>query len=184
MSEAGGPKNRGIDCGDIGSLFERFARPAFRYARMMGVSESDADDVVGESFLRALRARGTFRAEAEFSTWLLRIVRNTTLNLLRKKRRRQGALAQVAQDDARTTGADPPERELERREMLQALQKAIGELPQEQRSALSLVTSGGLCYREAARVEGISRGALTSRVYRARRAVIRRLEEMGMLRVE
>ncbi len=184
MGEGRGPENSAIALDDIGSLFDRFARRAFRYARMMGISEADADDVVADSFLKVLYTRETFRGESELSTWLLRIVRNTTLNLLRSVERRKARLELVAKRRESKLAGDSPEKELERGEMAEGLQKALQKLPAEQRSALSLVTTSGLSYREAAEVEGISEGALASRIYRAREALRRYLAQTGVLEAE
>ena len=90
---------------EVAELFDEHAARAFRYARAMGLSHADADDVVAESFLRVLRSRGAFRGDAEFPTWLFRIVRNQARDLTRASSRRRGrhearaAQAQVAVPD-------------------------------------------------------------------------------------
>ncbi|MCD6416624.1 MAG: RNA polymerase sigma factor [Planctomycetes bacterium] len=175
-------KERSTD--DFASLYERYAGRAFRYARMMGLCESDADDVVAESFLKAMRARASFRAEADLSTWLLTIVRNTTLNLLRSEGRRLARLERLAGRKQAQPAPDLPLEQLERREMLGAVETVMRKLTREQRSALSLVTTGGLSYRQAAQVEGVAEAALTSRIYRARQSLRQYLTEMGMLEAE
>ena len=184
MTDRYAERNGPEDLADAALLFDRYAQRAFRYARMMGLSEADADDVVAESFLKLLRGRGTFRAEADFFPWLVTIVRNATLNLLRGEQRRRARSKRLAEREEARRVSDLPPEQLERRETLHAIENAIRKLPSEQRSALSLVTTGGLSYREAAKVEDVSEAALTSRVHRAREFLRRYLAEMGMLEVE
>ncbi len=184
MTERCAERNGPEELVDAALLFDRYAQRVFRYARMMGLSEADADDVVAESFLKLLRGRGSFRPEADLLPWLLTIVRNATLNLLRGEQRRRARSKPFSQREKARLVSDLPPEQLERREMLQTVENAILKLPGEQRSALSLVTTGGLSYREAAKVEDVSEAALTSRIYRARGFLRRYLAEMGMLEAE
>src|SRR5690349_24858024 len=77
-------------------LVERHSRALFRLAFRMTGNESDAEDVVQESFLRAYRQLGKFDERASFGTWLYRIAVNCALDLVRSKKRR--AEQQPAED--------------------------------------------------------------------------------------
>src|SRR5690242_12608464 len=70
-------------------LVDRHGRSAFRLAYRMTGNEQDAEDVVQESFLRALRQIHTFDGRASFRTWFYRIVANCALDTVRKSSRRQ-----------------------------------------------------------------------------------------------
>ena len=70
-------------------LVERHSRPLFRLAYRMTGNESDAEDVVQETLLRAYRQLGKFDERASFGTWLYRIATNYALDLLRAQSRRR-----------------------------------------------------------------------------------------------
>src|ERR1044071_73106 len=74
-------------------LVERHSRVLFRLAFRMTGNESDAEDVVQESFLRAYRQLGKFDERASFGTWLYRIATNCSLDLVRSRKRRSENLA-------------------------------------------------------------------------------------------
>src|SRR4030095_9262377 len=74
-------------------LVERHSRRAFQLAFRMTRNESDAEDVVQESFLRAYRQLGKFDDRAAFGTWLYRIATNCSLDLVRSRKRRSEQIA-------------------------------------------------------------------------------------------
>ena len=164
---------------EVGRLFDEHAARAFSYARARGLSHADADDVVAESFLRAFLSRGSFRGEARFATWLFTIVRNQAVDVMRAESRR--ARHETAAGSRKGPPPDGPERSARGKERHAAVAGALAALAAEDRAALSLVTAGGLSYREAAEVEGISLSALASRVFRARRGLRRHLSQRGVV---
>ncbi len=165
---------------EIARLFDEHAVRAFRYARAVGLPHADADDVVAESFLRVLQSASAFRGDATFATWLFRIVRNQVLDFFRSESRRRNRY-EAAAGQAATSVPGGPDRIAERKETHAAVAEALAALDSEERESLSLVTAGGLTYREAAEVEEITPSALASRVFRARRVLRDRLVEKGIL---
>src|SRR3954471_8499611 len=89
-------KARSGDADAYRVLVERHSRALFRLAFRMTGNESDAEDVVQESFLRAYRQLGKFDERASFGTWLYRIAVNCALDLVRSRKRR--AEQQPAED--------------------------------------------------------------------------------------
>src|SRR6478735_4583089 len=83
-------------------LVDRHGRGLFRLAFRMTGNESDAEDVVQESFLRAYRQLGKFDERATFGTWLYRIATNCSLDLVRSRKRRSERMAPA---DAELDGA-------------------------------------------------------------------------------
>jgi len=157
-------------------LYERYATPAFRYVRALGLREADAEDVVAESFLRILRAQGN-PPDGEFAAgWIFTVVRHTAVNFMRWRTRQEKLRDAASQEGRRNTECDPAQA-VQEEEMVRALSEAIEALPAEQRHALALVGVAGLSYREAAEVEGITEAALTSRLFQARKAIRERLGE-------
>ena len=138
---------------------------------------SECQDVAQEAFLRAYRAMGSFRGDAQFYTWLHRIAVNTAKNHLVANGRRPPTddidVADAEQYDSgiRLRDNDTPERELMRQQMEQTVMRAVEALPEELRTAITLREVEGLSYEEiAARME-CPIGTVRSRIFRAREAI-------------
>jgi RNA polymerase sigma factor (sigma-70 family) len=135
--------------------------PLQRYARSLTRDESQAEDLVQDTLVRAYERRGSFRSGGNLRGWLLSILHNTFVD----GRRRQAAEARRAQQAAELMdGVSPAEQEI--RVRLQQVQAAFMSLPDEQRAALHLVA-----YQEAANALKIPVGTLMSRLGRARAAL-------------
>lgn len=138
---------------------------------------SECQDVAQDTFLRAYRAIGNFRGDAQFSTWLHRIAVNTAKNhLVAHKRRPPGDDIDI--DDAeqfesalRMRDNDTPERELMRQQMEQTVMRAVEALPEELRVAITLREVEGLSYEEIAQQMQCPIGTVRSRIFRARDAI-------------
>lgn len=145
---------------------------------------SEAQDVAQDTFIRAYRAMGNFRGDAQFSTWLHRIAVNTAKNhLVAHKRRPPGDDVDI--DDAeqfesglRLRDNDTPERELMRHEMEQTVMRAVEALPEELRVAITLREVDGLSYEEIAKQMQCPIGTVRSRIFRAREAIAARLRPL------
>ncbi|MFD0726338.1 RNA polymerase sigma factor RpoE [Lysobacter brunescens] len=145
---------------------------------------SECQDVAQETFLRAYRALGNFRGDAQFSTWLHRIAVNTAKNhLVAHKRRPPGEDIDI--DDAeqfesalRLRDNDTPERELMRQEMEQTVMSAVDALPEELRAAITLREVEGMSYEEIAQRMQCPIGTVRSRIFRARDAIDARLRPL------
>jgi len=145
---------------------------------------SECQDVAQEAFLRAYRALGSFRGDAQFYTWLHRIAVNTAKNHLVAHGRRPPTddidVADAEQYDAgaRLRDNDTPERELMRHQMEQTVMRAVEALPEELRTAITLREVEGLSYEEiAARME-CPIGTVRSRIFRAREAIEQELRPL------
>src|SRR5438270_4904769 len=79
-------------------LVERHSRTLFRMAFRMTGNETDAEDAVQESFLRAYKQLGKFDERAAFGTWLYRIAMNCSLDMVRARKRRSEHLAPADPD--------------------------------------------------------------------------------------
>ena len=145
---------------------------------------SECQDVAQETFLRAYRALGNFRGDAQFSTWLHRIAVNTAKNhLVAHNRRPPGEDIDI--DDAeqfesalRLRDNDTPERELMRQEMEQTVMSAVEALPEELRAAITLREVDGMSYEEIAQRMQCPIGTVRSRIFRARDAIDARLRPL------
>lgn len=162
------------------SLFEQHREAAFRVALRITRREEDALDVVQDAFIKAFDRLDSFQQGASFKTWLLRIVSNRALDLLRSRKVRIAVpIDGGGEDDRGPQLADPsgeagPEAGLEQSELAQRLHAAIESLPPDQRAVFAMYATGELTYAQIAEALGIPIGTVMSRLYHARR----RLHEM------
>jgi RNA polymerase sigma-70 factor (ECF subfamily) len=138
---------------------------------------SECQDVAQETFLRAYRALGNFRGDAQFYTWLHRIAVNTAKNHLVANNRRPPTDdidvgdAEQFESGLRLRDNDTPERELMRQQMEQTVMRAVEALPDELRTAITLREVDGLSYEEIAQKMDCPIGTVRSRIFRAREAI-------------
>ena len=138
---------------------------------------SECQDVAQDTFIRAYRAMGNFRGDAQFSTWLHRIAVNTAKNYLVAHNRRPPTddvdVLDAEQFDRgrRLRDTDTPERELMRQQLEQAVMKAVNALPEELRTAITLREVDGMSYEDIAQKMGCPIGTVRSRIFRARDAI-------------
>lgn len=146
-----------------------------RYARALTRDESDADDLVQETFLRAFRAWQTFDMSSDPRRWLFAICRHTFLRQRQREMRvvsvdeelELDALAAVSlHKSARDEGLD---RVFDRVDLGPAVQKALSELSDAHRLVVVLVDVEGQGYAEAAAELQLPIGTVRSRLFRARR---------------
>jgi len=144
-----------------------------RFARNLARNHDDADDVVQIALERALENWAQWRSDARLDSWLFKIVRNAWIDEVRSRTRRNKVF--VAEESGEEVGIDVMERAAD----VMSVQSAMARLPEDQRTAVSLVLVEGLPYREAAEVLDIPMGTLTSRLARARDALQLMLEPEG-----
>ena len=173
---------RAGDAGAFESLVLRYQARIVNYASAMVHDTGVAEDVAQETFVRAWRGLARFRGESSFKTWLYRIATNVARTHL-DRRGRQARLADRSLDDEEEVlqagdvpaAAPDPETSLVTRE---AIDRALGELPEELRAALVLRDVEGLDYKEIAAVTGAPMGTVESRIFRARRHMRRLLRPL------
>lgn len=137
-------------------------------------------DLTQETFVKAYRAIDRFRGDSAFYTWLYRIAVNTAKNFLESRGRRpQGSAdaveAENFEDGSKLRDNASPEKLLQRDQLQEALRVAIGNLPEELRSAFLLREYDGLSYEDIAGILECPIGTVRSRIFRARDAVDRHL---------
>jgi RNA polymerase sigma-70 factor (ECF subfamily) len=164
-------------------LFARHRDAAFRVALRITGSNQDALDVVQDGFIKAFERLADFERASGFGTWLLRIVTNQALDHLRRRKVRLAVSLDADEDGApvaRVAGdEDPPGERLEQREQADRLQRAIDDLPPEQRSAFALYASGDMTYGQIAEIVGVPVGTVMSRLYHARRRLREALADLA-----
>jgi RNA polymerase sigma-70 factor, ECF subfamily len=144
----------------------------YRAARAWTRSREEAEDLVQETVARVLARPRLLRGEEELG-YLLRALRNALISQRRAESRRPQTTALVDELAVGARSGDDPAEAVEIRQVYDA----IRELPEEFRDALVAVDVVGLSYPEAARMLGVPEGTVTSRLFRARDRVARRLED-------
>ena len=143
----------------FGVLVDRHGPPMLRYARrLVGGSKADAGEVVQEAFISAWRSLDTFRGESSLRTWLFRLVHRRAVDL--QRHRRPTPIDDELISRVIDASDDNPLQDVLDSELLEALQRALDELPWNQRAAWLLREVEGLGYEEIARTMGTTVGSV------------------------
>jgi RNA polymerase sigma factor (sigma-70 family) len=147
---------------------------AYRFARWLSRSPSDADDLVQEAVLRAFRGFDALRG-SDVKAWLLTIVKNCHLTALKQQQRRAFVPLPEEHDgqdgEAMIATTPDPENTSVRRDERRTLDRLMSALPEEHREVLVLREIEELDYREIATVTNVPIGTVMSRLARARAAL-------------
>jgi RNA polymerase sigma-70 factor (ECF subfamily) len=170
-------RTRQGDAAAFEALIRQHQRMIYSLAWRMTGSATDAEDLTQETFLRAYRQIGSFRAASKFSTWLYRIAINACLTW----RERETLRVETQAGWAEVNGAPElaGEATLARNETGRCVQAALLKLPAKQRAAIMLTVYDGLNHAEAAEVLGCSETTVSWRVFVARRKLQRWLAPAG-----
>ena len=152
-------------------LFEETVLPhldaAFNYARWLTRNDTDAEDVVQDACVRAIRYFSSLRDD-DARAWLFTIVRNAWYSRVsRKANVAEGTRLNDGQDERPDNALDPEERLLQQH-TIALVRAALEQLPVDFREAIVLREIEGLSYREIAEVAGVPIGTVMSRLARAR----------------
>jgi len=152
-------------------LVERYSHLIFGQAYRMTGNESDAEEIVQETFLRAYRGLASFEDRSNFGTWLFRIATNCSLDLLaRRKSQPQPAITEDDEDppeDRLPSESPSPERLLYSRELQARIGEAMDGLTPVERAAFVLRHFEGQSIEEIAAALHVRAGAAKQSIFRA-----------------
>lgn len=162
-------------------LYTRYSDRVYSIAYRITGSTADAMDVTQESFALLFRKIGSFRFDAQFSTWLFRIVVNCSIDHMRHERSRgSGRAASLAQltpaSEPAFDESDGPRQRAEHRELGEHVQRSIHRLSPKLRAVLVLRYLEGQSYEQLSATLNVSMGTVKSRLARAHMAMERVLE--------
>jgi len=169
----------------FGLLVDKYQRKLGRLLSRMIRDQSEIEDVVQESFIKAYRALPNFRGDSAFYTWLYRIGINTAKNYLVSVGRRPTISTDIEIEDAenfengdelRTT--ETPESTLMTKQIAQTVNDTVESLPEELRTAITLREIEGLSYEEIATIMNCPIGTVRSRIFRARETIALKLRPL------
>jgi len=169
-------------------LFDRYHRRAYAVAFGVVKSKQDALDIVQEAFIKVHRHIQSFQGTSSFYTWLYRIVMNLSIDHVRraKKGKDLDYDDKVRREDDAVAGDGTllptildgnPRKTVMRRELAEAIQAALDELPEYHRAVILLREVEGLSYEEMARVLKVPKGTIMSRLFHARRKMQEQLQD-------
>lgn len=176
-----------VQKGDQAAFDMLFARYQVKILNLISRYVRDSEevqDVAQEAFIKAYRALPRFRGDSAFYTWLYRIAINTAKNHLVARSRRPPSMDVDIQDADYRDDADmlrdteDPESALSRDQLQETIHKALADLPDDLRSALTLREFDGLSYEQIAQVLDCPVGTVRSRIFRAREFVDERMQPM------
>ena len=178
------PQSRSEDTWDAGKLGQaalRYADVLHNLARYLTGKDSDADDLVQETYARAIQAAGQFTPDTNLKAWLFRILRNTFISRYRRERNNPivGGFETTAPAVAVAEEhwfRDDPELDRLRKVVAAEIEAALMRLSEDARTVI-LLDLEGLTEGEVAEVIGCPLGTVKSRLARARAALRLRLKD-------
>ncbi|HEX3302566.1 MAG TPA: sigma-70 family RNA polymerase sigma factor [Thermomicrobiales bacterium] len=161
------------DLPSFNTLVTRHQRSVYNVCLRMLRDSALAEDAAQDTFIKAWTSIGTFRGGL-VRPWLLRIATNRCYDILRSQGRRPASSldAELVESEPQWTSqtaiAEHPEGHATRRELSAFLERALGELPDDQRLAIILSDVQGHSYDEIAQITEVAVGTVKSRIFRAR----------------
>jgi RNA polymerase sigma-70 factor (ECF subfamily) len=158
-------------------LFQRHNVRVYRFVLRLIGNESLAEEIVSEVFLNVWRHAGTFEAKCQVTTWLLAIARHKAVSVLRQRSEAQ------LDDDMAATVADPSddaETVLDRQDRSQIIRKCLTRLSPSHREIIDLVYYHEKSVDEAARIVGVPKSTVKTRMFYARNHLAKLLTGAGL----
>jgi RNA polymerase sigma-70 factor (ECF subfamily) len=166
-------------------IIQRNNQRLYRVARSVVQNDSEAEDVVQQTYVNAFDSLGKFRGDSSLATWLTRITLNEALGRLRRQR----PMVDLEVLDAEPSGASKiipfplmlansdPERDAAQRQIRQLIERAIDDLPEIFRVVFVMRDVEDMSIEETAGFLGLSPATVKTRLHRARRQLRRALDQ-------
>ncbi len=161
----------------FGRLYERYKSMVYELAYRMTRNHEEAEDVLQDTFLRAMRALSTYDTQYKFSTWILTIASRLCVDRWRASRHRELSL----DADSGEVGlqlphpGERPDEHTFRREVAALVEDGLQRVPEDYRVMLILRHRLELSYEEIASVTGMPLGTVKTRIHRARERLAKAL---------
>lgn len=164
-------------------LVKAYEKQVYSLSYRMLSNAQDAQDAAQEAFVKAYVNLSSFRGDSKFSVWLFRLANNCCIDMLR--RRKETVSLSAVSDDGENIVLDipdsspGPEDKLISREAASAIAEGIKLLPEDYRSCIVLREIGGQSYAEIAETLSLDIGTVKSRIFRARKRLLKQLKNGG-----
>jgi len=160
---------------DFRTIYEATMPVLFKVAVRIAGNEEAAEDLCHDALIKMSEKDMQFPSVNDAKYWLIRVVKNASLNYAKRKGRERKAYERALKEDRRTV--DSGEIVLLKEDSILRVQEALGKLPENLRTVLQLKEYGELNYKEIGRVLGITEGNVKVRVFRAREQLSRLIGE-------
>ncbi len=158
-------------------LVDKYQLQAYNFALYMLRNKEDADEVVQDAFVKAYNALRTFRKEARFSSWLLKITYNTCLTKLRKKKKHMVDINEVHQEVA---GVNNTSEYTDQKDIKKILDRALSILSEEERFIVTLYYYNEQSIKEIAEICDKGPSNVKVVLHRSRKRMLRTLNRLGV----
>lgn len=162
------------------SLVEQHSRDVFRLAFRITGNEMDAEDAVQETFIKAYQRLESFDGRSSFSTWLYRVTANTSIDVLRRRRRHSSRSTSLDDDASQSrepaTHEPAPDQLVYSREVKERIHAALNELSELERAAFVMRHFENVSLAEISRALGLRTSATKQAVFRAVKKMRKTLE--------
>ncbi|MGI9330981.1 MAG: RNA polymerase sigma factor [Gammaproteobacteria bacterium] len=145
-------------------LYERHKGPLYRYFLRQSPDAQTAADLFQEAWTKIIASRRRYQPSARFNTYMYKLAHNCLVDHWRKLGRTPAADASLRDDPEQTTGLADTEAAVEQAQQTERFTRALGGLPEEQRSAFLLHEEGGLSLADIATVTGVPEETAKSRL--------------------
>jgi RNA polymerase sigma-70 factor, ECF subfamily len=159
---------------DLASLVETYSSLLFRVAHSILRSQTEAEDVVQDVFVRVLERRGTLVGVRDMRVWLVRIAWNLAID--RRRRKRPEQMDEIFARSLVASGV-PADKALDEAQRMKTVLREMERLPKAERNVLLLSAVDELSTAEMAEILGRSESAVRALLFRARTRLRERLEE-------
>jgi len=165
-------------------IVEKYKQPVTNLLYRILRDATEVEDLAQQVFLQVFKAADRYRVTAKFSTWIFTIARNLCLNEIRRRSRHPAESMEMTSSEHEdqpvrqfkdSATASPPD-SLLRNELVEKIEAALSELPENQRTAILLFREREMSYEEIAKILGCSLSATKSLIHRGREILKRKLK--------
>lgn len=168
-----------IKAGDPGAysvLVNKYKKMSYNVALQLMRNPEDAEEVAQDAFLKAYQALDTYKGESKFSTWIYRIIYNTAISRLRKKKLDTRSIDDEYSASVNVESTQSAIKELRNGERRQYLNKALNKMCGEEKTILILFYLEENTIEEVCSITGLSNSNVKVKLYRARKKLYSNLE--------
>ena len=160
---------------DFRKIYNATMTVLFKVAYKVVNDQEVAEDLVHDSYIKASEKGMVFPTMNDATYWLIRVVKNASLNYVKRRGREQKAYQKALYEDHRVQTSG--ETDLLREEAIKKAQEALNQLPDNLKEVLILREYADLNYKEIGKTLGITEGNVKVRVFRAREALAKLIGE-------
>lgn len=160
---------------DFKKIYDASMQMLFKISYRIVNDEEAAEDLAHDSLIKANEKELVFPSLNDAKYWLIRVVKNASLNYIKRKDRERKAYEKVLYEDHRKS--DSGETDLLKKDSMEKAREELKKLPKNLREVLMLREYGDLNYKEIGKVLGITEGNVKVRVFRAREQLLKIIGE-------